>query len=85
MGRSLRWWLPSRPGRGALSAQTTGRVLRVAVQTGERVEEVALLLVIEAMKMENEIRSPRAGTVKAVPVSEFTRVNARDVLVEVEE
>ena len=38
-----------------------------------------------AMKMENEIRSPRTGTVKAVPVSEGTRVNAGDVLVELEE
>ena len=75
----------ARAARGAVTAQMTGRVLRVAVKRGDRVEEGALLLVLEAMKMENEIRSPRAGTVKAVPAAEGSRVNAGDVLVELQE
>ena len=73
-----------RPGRGAVVAQMAGRVLRVEVSPGDQVEAGALLLVMEAMKMENEIRSQRAGTVKAVAVAVGDRVNTGDPLVEFE-
>jgi biotin carboxyl carrier protein len=62
----------------------TGRVLRIEVQPGDQVETGALLLILEAMKMENEIRAPRAGTVARVAVSVGDRVNSGDVLVELE-
>jgi len=68
--------------RGAVAAQMTGRILRIEVQPGDEVQEGALLLVLEAMKMENEIRSPRSGRVKAVVVNVGDRVNNGDPLVE---
>jgi biotin carboxyl carrier protein len=71
--------------RGAVAAQMTGRVLRINVEAGEEVEEGEPLLILEAMKMENEIRSPRAGTVAAVLVSVGDRVNAGDPLIELTE
>ncbi|MGD9892396.1 MAG: biotin/lipoyl-containing protein [Dehalococcoidia bacterium] len=74
-----------RPSRGAVTAQMAGRVLRVEVKPGDQVEANALLLILEAMKMENEIRAPRAGTVKSIPVSVGDRVNSGDALVEFEE
>jgi len=73
------------PSKGAVTAQMTGRVLRVEVQPGDQVEQNALLLILEAMKMENEIRSPRAGTVKSVAAGVGDRVNAGDVLVAFED
>lgn len=71
--------------KGAVTAQMTGRVVRVAVQPGDRVQANDLLLVLEAMKMENEIRSPRAGTVKEVRVAPGDRVNQGDPLVVLDE
>lgn len=67
--------------KGAITAQMTGRVIRVAVEAGQLVEQNDLLLVLEAMKMENEIRSPRAGTIKQVQISAGDRVNQGDALV----
>jgi biotin carboxyl carrier protein len=75
----------ARTSKGAVTAQMTGRVLRVEVGPGDHVEANALLLILEAMKMENEIRAPRAGTVKSVAVSVGDRVNSGDVLIELEE
>ena len=71
-------------GRGAVTAQMTGRILRIEVAPGDEVQEGVLLLVLEAMKMENEIRSPRTGKVKAVAVNVGDRVNNGDPLVEFE-
>ena len=45
-----------------------GRVVQVTVAVGDRVEPGALLLVLEAMKMQNEIRTVRGGTVLRVDV-----------------
>ena len=71
-------------GKGTVAAQMTGRILRIEVAPGDEVQEGALLLVLEAMKMENEIRSPRSGKVKAVAVNVGDRVNTGDPLVEFE-
>jgi biotin carboxyl carrier protein len=51
-----------------ICALMPGRVVEVAVAPGQRVEMGTLLLVIEAMKMQNEIRAERAGVVKRVEV-----------------
>jgi biotin carboxyl carrier protein len=75
----------ARPSRGAVTAQMAGRVLRIEVKPGDQVEANALLLILEAMKMENEIRSPRAGTIKSIPVAVGDRVNSGDALIEFEE
>ena len=45
-------------------------MLRVAVERGAQVDQGALICVIEAMKMENEITAPSAGTVEELGVSE---------------
>ena len=50
----------------AVSANLPGKVQRVDVKPGDQVQEGDVLLIIEAMKMENEIRSPYSGTVAAV-------------------
>jgi oxaloacetate decarboxylase alpha subunit len=53
-------------GRAVIKAQIPGRVVRLWVGVGETVEKGQRLLAIEAMKMENEVRSPRAGTVESI-------------------
>jgi len=55
---------------GALVSPIQGTVLRVVVEKGAEVEEGALICVIEAMKMENEITAPAAGKVEELNVSE---------------
>ncbi|HVM29617.1 MAG TPA: biotin/lipoyl-containing protein [Candidatus Limnocylindrales bacterium] len=53
-----------------LRAQIPGRVTRLWVAAGDRVEQGQRLLAIEAMKMENEVRAPRAGTLDEIAVEE---------------
>jgi biotin carboxyl carrier protein len=61
-----------------------GRVVSVHVQPDQEVEEGDLLLIIEAMKMENEIRAPFKGRVKEVKVQAGARVAEGEVLVVLE-
>jgi biotin carboxyl carrier protein len=61
-------------------APMPGRVVRVLVKAGDRVEARQALVVVEAMKMENELRAPRAGTVAEVRVAEGASVDAGAVL-----
>ena len=56
----------------------------VAVQDGDEVTEGATLLTIEAMKMQNEVRSPRAGRVSAVSVASGHKVVAGTSLLRIE-
>ena len=72
-------------GRGQiLVAPMPGKVVRVAVQAGQEVKAGDELVVVEAMKMENEFRAMAAGTVKQVRVEAGQAVNAGDILVVVE-
>jgi len=61
-----------------------GRVVRVLVNAGDEVAARQGVVVVEAMKMENELRSPKAGTVKEVAVTPGTSVEAGRVLVVIE-
>jgi pyruvate carboxylase len=61
-----------------------GRVLTVSVKTGDSVSRGQALMVIESMKMENTVASPRDGTVRAVHVSEGATVQHGQSLVEFE-
>ena len=59
-------------------------MLKVAVEKGQEVAEGALVCVIEAMKMENEITAHVAGTVTQLAVSEGGSVNAGDPIAKIE-
>ena len=63
-----------------LRAQIPGRVARVWVSNGDVVEQGQRLLAVEAMKMENEIRAPRAGIVEDLRVEVGARVERDDGL-----
>jgi biotin carboxyl carrier protein len=67
-------------GRQQVLAPMPGKVIRVLVKAGDKVEAGQGLLVVEAMKMQNEIRSPKGGTVERLQVKEGQPVNAGDVL-----
>ncbi len=62
-----------------------GKIVSVSVNAGQKVKEGDLLLVIEAMKMENEIVAPVNGTVATVSVKADTTVQIGDNLVSIEE
>ena len=67
-------------GRQQVLAPMPGKIIRVLVQAGDKVEVGQGLLVVEAMKMQNEIRSPKGGTVERLNVKEGQPVNAGEVL-----
>ena len=67
-------------GRQQILAPIPGKIVRVLVQTGEAVQAGQGLLVVEAMKMQNEIRSPKSGTVERLLVKEGQPVNAGEIL-----
>jgi len=58
--------------------------VRVLVEVGDQVEAGAGIVVVEAMKMQNEMKSPMAGTVVTLNVSAGITVNAGDVLAVIE-
>jgi biotin carboxyl carrier protein len=68
-------------GEQAVTAPMPGRVVRVLVAPGDTVAARQGVVVVEAMKMENELRTPRAGVVKDVAVTPGTLVEAGRVLV----
>lgn len=74
----------ARSGPRKVRAPMPGRILRVLVAAGDTVEAGAALLVIEAMKMQNEICSPKAGRVSKLLAEAGATVGAGDVLVIVE-
>ena len=66
------------------AARMPGRVVKVRVKVGDAVAGRQGVVVVEVMKMENELRSPRAGTVKEVRVAQGALVEAGTVLVVIE-
>jgi biotin carboxyl carrier protein len=71
-------------GEQTVVAPMPGRVVRVLVKPGDEVAAKQGVVVVEAMKMENELRSPKAGRVKDVAVSPGTSVETGRVLVVIE-
>ena len=67
-----------------LLAPMPGKVVRVLTGEQQSVEAGQSVLVVEAMKMQNEIKSPKKGTVKQIVAAEGANVNAGDVLAIVE-
>jgi biotin carboxyl carrier protein len=72
------------PGSQRVAAPMPGRIARVLVKAGDTVAARQGLVVVEAMKMENELRSPRAGTVSEVRVVAGALVEANAVLIVIE-
>lgn len=71
-------------GRQHVVAPMPGKVIRVLVNVGDVVEAGQGLLVVEAMKMQNEIRSPKKGKVERLHATEGQAVNVGDVLASVD-
>ena len=71
-------------GGNTVRAPMPGRITHVPVRTGDVVAPGDTLVVVEAMKMENELRASVAGTVREIRVEAGQPVNAGDVLVVVE-
>jgi len=71
-------------GEQKVLAPMPGRVVRVLVKAGDAVEARQGIVVVEAMKMENELRSPKTGRVKEVAVAPGTSVEAGRVLMIIE-
>jgi len=82
-------------GRGAAAGGTSagphtvvapmpGKIVKVLVRPGDAVQARQGLVVVEAMKMENELRAPRAGTVRALHVQSGDPVDAGQLLVELD-
>ena len=67
-------------GRQQVLAPMPGKVIRLLVNAGDEVEAGQGLVVVEAMKMQNEIRSPKNGKVERLQVKEGQAVNAGEVL-----
>lgn len=67
-------------GAATITAPMPGTVLGVKVNSGDVVKKGQVLLILEAMKMENEIVAPNDGTVASVNVAKGSSVNAGDVL-----
>lgn len=69
-------------GGDGIRAPLAGTVARVLVEEGQEIEAGAVVVILEAMKMETEITAPQAGTVAAVLVGPGTAVQGGQVLVE---
>ncbi|MDQ6706389.1 MAG: biotin/lipoyl-binding protein [Acidobacteriota bacterium] len=87
--RDPRRWNPASAtllgeGRAILKAPMPGKVIRILAQPGDEVAAGQGLLVIEAMKMQNELKAPRAGRIASVSVKENDAVTAGTVLATIE-
>jgi acetyl-CoA/propionyl-CoA carboxylase biotin carboxyl carrier protein len=67
-------------GGDTLTSPLQGNVFKVLVEAGASVEAGALIAIIEAMKMENEITAHKAGTIKELPISEGGSVSPGDTI-----
>lgn len=80
---------PARPaastaGAGAIQAIMPGSIVRVLVDKGDQVAAGDVVLVLEAMKMENELKTPIPGVVKAIHVQPGQAVEMNALLAEIE-
>lgn len=73
---------PAPAGEGVVTAPMPGKILRILVKEGEQVKTGQGLVVLEAMKMENEIPAPKDGVVKKILVKEGDTVDTGQALIE---
>jgi biotin carboxyl carrier protein len=67
-------------GRQNILAPMAGKIARTLVQVGDQVQAGQGLVIVEAMKMQNEVRSPKSGTVERLGVVEGQTINPGDVV-----
>ena len=91
-GRTVRWTRPAPPSAdtehtaqaaaaGDVTSPMPGKIVSVAVAAGATVESRALLVVLEAMKMEHRIEAPAGGTVREIRVKPGDLVKSGEILV----
>lgn len=68
----------------AIKAPMPGKISKILVSEGELIEEGQGVLILEAMKMENELKSPTSGIVKKVHIHELAAVEKNTLLLEIE-
>lgn len=71
-------------GSAEIKTAMPGKIVRILVAEGDAVEKGDGVIVVEAMKMQNEMKSPKAGTIKEIRFADGATVNAGDVLVVIE-
>jgi len=71
-------------GTAEITAPMPGKIVRVLVDVGQQVEAGTALVVVEAMKMQNEMKSPRSGVVVSIDVSAGDTVEAGALLAVIE-
>jgi len=74
--------IPKGSGVGAVKAPLPGNIFKILVKEGDEVKSGDTLLIMEAMKMENDIKAEKSGTISAIKVSEGDAVLQGAVLVE---
>ena len=84
--RDPREWRGKRPGgfesegRQHVLAPMPGKVIRILAKAGEKIEAGQGLVVVEAMKMQNEVRAPKSGRIEKVLVAQGQSVNAGELI-----
>lgn len=71
-------------GRATLTSPMPGKVVRILLEVGTEVTEGQGILVVEAMKMQNEVQAPRAGKIAEINVTEGQTVNSGETLAVIE-
>lgn len=74
----------SHDGRAEIRTAMPGKVVRVLAEVGTEIKKGDGVLVVEAMKMQNEMKSPKDGIVKEIRTAEGTTVNAGEILAVIE-
>ena len=74
----------SATGKASLTSPMPGKIVRVLVSVGDEVAANQGVLIVEAMKMQNEVLSPKAGKVAEIRVAEGQTVNASETLAVIE-
>lgn len=74
----------SAAGEGVLKAPMPGKIVAILVNEGDTVAEAQPVVILEAMKMENELKSPSAGKIKSISAAAGQSVEKNGVLLEIE-